>query len=61
MNSIENQAIVQTAERSFKSIRNFVTKINNDWMLGFASGIAFNLLVAIIPITIALIALVGFI
>jgi membrane protein len=61
MKSIGDQAVVQTAGKGFKSIRDFVTKINNDWVLGFASGIAFNLLVAIIPITIALIALVGFI
>lgn len=53
--------MVQTAGTGFRSLRDFVTRINNDWVLGFASGIAYSLLVAIIPITIALIALVGFI
>ena len=42
-------------------MRNFVTKINNDWVLSFASGIAFNLFVSLIPIIIALISLAGFI
>ena len=39
----------------------FITKFNNDWVLSFASGLAFNLMVAIIPIIIAMIALAGFI
>ena len=42
-------------------MRNFVTKINNDWVLSFASGIAFNLFISLIPIIIALISLAGFI
>jgi membrane protein len=42
-------------------MRNFVTKIKNDWVLSFASGIAFNLFVSLIPIIIALISLAGFI
>jgi len=52
---------MQTAEQSFKSIRDFVAKINNDWVFSLASGIAFNLLVATIPIIIAMISLAGFI
>ncbi len=42
-------------------MRDFVTKIKNDWVLSFASGIAFNLFVSLIPIIIALISLAGFI
>jgi len=61
MKSIDDQAVVQTAEKSFKSIRDFVAKINNDWVFSLASGIAFNLLVATIPILIAMISLAGFI
>jgi membrane protein len=61
MKSIDDQAVVQTAEKGFKSIRDFVAKINNDWVFSLASGIAFNLLVSTIPIIIALISLAGFI
>jgi membrane protein len=61
MKSIDDQAVVQTAEKGFKSIRDLVTKINNDWVFSFASGIAFNLLVAMIPIITAMISLAGFI
>jgi membrane protein len=61
MKSTDDHAVVQTAEKNFKPMRDFVTKINRDWVLSFASGIAFNLLVALIPIIIALISLAGFI
>ena len=61
MKSTDDQVVVQTTEKGFKSMRDFVTKINNDWVLSFASGIAFNLLVALIPIIMALISLAGFI
>jgi membrane protein len=34
--------------------------LNNDWVMGFASALAFNLITAILPILIAIIAIVGF-
>ncbi len=52
---------VQTTVKGFKSLQSFITKFNNDWVLSLASGLAFNLMVAIIPIIIAIIALAGFI
>jgi membrane protein len=54
-------AVKQTTVKGFKSLQAFITKFNNDWVLSFASGLAFNLMVAIIPIIIAIIALAGFI
>jgi YihY family inner membrane protein len=40
-------------------IQQFFTKFGNDWVMGFASGLAFNLLAAIFPVFIALISLFG--
>ena len=54
-------AVKQTAKKGFTSLQAWITKFNNDWVLSFASGLAFNLMVAIIPIIIAIIALAGFI
>lgn len=54
----ENARVIS---RSLKSLRSFITKFNNDWVLSLASGLAFSLMVAIIPLLIALIALVGII
>src|SRR6266566_8899966 len=39
----------------------FWTKFNNDWVMNFAAGLAFNLITAIFPIAIAIIAIAGFI
>ena len=47
--------------KGFKSILAFISKFNYDWVLSLASGLAFNLMVAIIPLIIAIIALAGFI
>jgi membrane protein len=46
-------------EKDVKPIQQFITKFNNDWVMNFASGLAFNVLTAIFPILIALIAIFG--
>ena len=56
-----SSAVKQTTVKGFTSILAFITKCNNDWVLSFASGLAFNLMTAIIPIIIAILALAGFI
>jgi membrane protein len=47
----------QTIVKGLKSLQSFIAKFNNDWVLSLASGLAFNLMVAIIPIIIAIVAL----
>ena len=51
----------QVAEKEAKTLQKFWTKFNNDWVMTFAAGLAFNLITAIFPIIIALIAIAGFI
>jgi len=51
----------QTSEKNIKILPAFWTKFNNDWVMTFATGLAFNLITAIFPILIALIAIAGFI
>src|SRR5258708_24784850 len=41
------------ARESAKTLRDFFTKFNNDWVMGFASALAFNLITAILPMLIA--------
>jgi len=38
----------------------FITKFNNDWVMSSASGLAYNLMVAIVPMAIAIVAVLGF-
>ncbi len=52
---------VKTGLKGFKSLMGFIDKFNYDWVLSLASGLAFNLMVATIPIIIAILALAGFI
>ena len=42
-------------------VQQFLKKVSNDWVLGFAAGLAFDLLAAIFPIFIALISIFGLI
>ena len=51
----------QAAEKDVKTLQAFWTKFNNDWVMTFAAGLAFNLITAIFPIVIAIIAIAGFI
>jgi membrane protein len=51
----------QVAEKDVNSLKAFFTKFNNDWVMTFAAGLAFNLITAIFPILIALIAIAGLI
>src|SRR5712691_5444505 len=53
--------VVKTGVKGFNSIQAFISKFNYDWVLSLASGLAFNLMVAIIPFIIAILALAGFI
>ena len=52
---------LETAEKQAQPIKQFITKFNNDWVMNFASGLAFNTLTAIFPILIALLAIFGFV
>jgi len=42
-----------------KSLQAFITKFNNDWSLNTAAALAYNLQMAIIPIAIATLAILG--
>ena len=53
--------VVKAGVKGFNSIMGFISKFNYDWVLSLASGLAFNLMVATIPIIIAILALAGFI
>lgn len=52
---------IQTVEKQVRPFQAFLTKFNNDWAMNFASGLAYNLLMAMFPLVIALFAILGFI
>ncbi len=49
----------EAAKAGATTLQKFFTKFNNDWVMNFAAGLAFNLITALLPILIALIAIVG--
>jgi membrane protein len=57
----KSTGVLGVAGKSFQSFQAFWAKINNDWIFNFASGLAYTLIVALIPIIIAIIALAGLI
>jgi membrane protein len=57
----KSTGVLGFAGKSFQALQAFWAKINNDWIFSFASGLAYTLIVALIPMIIAIIALAGLI
>jgi membrane protein len=53
-------AVYLTVKQGAETLQAFFNKLNNDWVMGFASALAFNLMTAILPMLIAIVAIVGF-
>jgi membrane protein len=53
--------VVHTAERGTKPVHAFVTKFTHDWSMNFSAALAYNLIMAVFPLVIALFSLLGLI
>src|SRR5436305_59811 len=51
--------ILKTLDKKTKPFQAFWTKFNNDWSWNNAAGLAYNLILSIFPLVIALLALIG--
>lgn len=51
--------VAKTAEKDVKPLQQFLTKFNNDWVMNFSAALAYNLLMAIFPIAIAVLVILG--
>ncbi|HEY7417454.1 MAG TPA: YihY/virulence factor BrkB family protein [Ktedonobacteraceae bacterium] len=51
--------VVQTVEKGIQPATTFFTKFNNDWVMNFSAGLAFNILTAIVPIVVAIVSIAG--
>jgi membrane protein len=52
---------LQAVEKDTKPLRAFITKFNNDWSMNLSAALAYNLLMAIFPIALAILAILFFI
>lgn len=53
--------VVKTAEKDAKPLQQFFKKFSDDWVMNFSAALAYNLLMAIFPIAIAVIVILGLI
>src|SRR5215468_4239375 len=47
-------------EKGGRRLQEFLAKFNHDWMMLSAAGLAYSLMIAVVPIGIAVIAVLGF-
>ncbi len=52
---------LQSVEKETRPLQEFITKFNNDWSTTLSAALAYNLLMAIFPIAIAILAILGFV
>src|SRR5947209_10786605 len=59
----ENEAsgFVKDVKKDVKPIQAFLTKFNNDWVMNFSGMLAYNLLLSIFPIIVAIASIFGLI
>lgn len=55
----KKEQVVGKVEKDVKPFQQFLTKFGNDWAMTFAGGLAYSLLMAMLPIAIALVAVLG--
>ncbi|MDQ2886834.1 MAG: YihY/virulence factor BrkB family protein, partial [Chloroflexota bacterium] len=51
--------LLQTAEKDVKPVQLFLNKFNNDWVMNLSGIVAYNLLMSMLPIAIALLGILG--
>ncbi len=53
--------LIKDVQKDVKPAQKFLNKFNNDWVMNFAGIMAYNLMLAIFPIVIAILGITGLI
>jgi uncharacterized BrkB/YihY/UPF0761 family membrane protein len=61
LDNIKSSSVFKHGQRRTKTVRHFLNKFLNDWSLNFAAMLAYNLLIALLPIAVALFGIFGLI
>ncbi|GLV56216.1 hypothetical protein KDH_30580 [Dictyobacter sp. S3.2.2.5] len=56
-----SEDVISTAEKQTKPMQLFLRKFSNDWGTTFSGALAYSLLTAMLPIAIAIVAILGFV
>ena len=59
IDNLKTTTAFQESQRRTKPARRFLRKFLNDWSLNFAAMLAYNLLIALLPIAVALFGIFG--
>src|SRR5437764_13857577 len=57
----KSSGVVQTVQKDVRPVQAFFTKFSNDWCMNFSGALAYSLLMSIVPIGIAILAILSFI
>jgi uncharacterized BrkB/YihY/UPF0761 family membrane protein len=59
INNIKSSTTFQRGQQGTKPFRHFLQKFLNDWSLNFSAMLAYNILIALLPIAVALFGILG--
>jgi YihY family inner membrane protein len=59
--SAKKTDLIKDVKKDTRPVQKFINKFNNDWVMNFAGIMAYNLILAIFPIAIALLGIIGLI
>ena len=60
-NENKHSGLLQNVAKDAKPVQSFITKFNNDWVMNFSGMLAYNLLLSIFPIIVAIASIFGLI
>lgn len=61
LKEITSSPVAEKTEKDVKPFIRFYTKFNNDWILNFSGMLAYNLLMSMLPIALAVLSIIGLI
>jgi uncharacterized BrkB/YihY/UPF0761 family membrane protein len=59
INGLRSSSVFRNGQRRTKPVRHFFRKFLNDWSMDFSAMLAYNLLIALLPIAVALFGILG--
>ncbi|CAF2073063.1 unnamed protein product [Rotaria magnacalcarata] len=61
INNLKSSSVFREGQQQTKPIRHFLRKFQNDWSMDFSAMLAYNLLITLLPIAVALFGILGLI
>ena len=59
INNLKSSSVFREGQQQTKPVRHFLRKFQNDWSMDFSAMLAYNLLITLLPIAVALFGILG--